>query len=63
MGRTVGQAFSIASATVSDCSECAGLLVEQLGEHCVDMRADQLSEVLEGVVADETRGFLLAASN
>ena len=61
METTVSQTFSIAPAAVSDCLECARLLVEQLGEHGVDMRADQLSCVLEEVVADETRGFLLVA--
>jgi len=55
------QPFSIASATVSDCGECAQLLVEQLSEHGVDASAEQLSRLLEKVVADETRGFLLLA--
>ena len=53
--------FSIAPATVSDCRECAGLLVEQLGEHGVDASADQLSRVLETVVSNGAHGFLLLA--
>jgi GNAT superfamily N-acetyltransferase len=53
--------ISIVSAAVSDCGECARLLVEQLGEHGVNISADQLLCVLEEVVADETRGFLLLA--
>jgi GNAT superfamily N-acetyltransferase len=53
--------FSIASATMSDCSESARLLVQQLGEHGVDASAEQLSRMLENVVADEARGFLLLA--
>src|SRR5262245_66139655 len=61
MDTTVRQTFSIVSATVSDCGECARLLVEQLVEHGVSVSADGLLCVLEEVVADETRGFLLLA--
>jgi GNAT superfamily N-acetyltransferase len=61
MNSTVRQIFSIAPAAVSDCGECARLLVEQLGEHGVNTSVDQVSSVLEKVVADETRGFLLVA--
>ena len=53
--------FSIASATVSDCSESARLLVQQLAEHRVDASAEQLSCVLEKIVADAARGFVLLA--
>ena len=53
--------FTIASAAVNDCGECARLLVEQLGEHGVNISADRLVGVLQEVVADETRGFLLLA--
>ena len=55
------QTFSIAPATVSDCRECARLLVEQLGEHGVDASTEQLSRVLERVVAEGARGFILLA--
>jgi GNAT superfamily N-acetyltransferase len=55
------QTFSIAPAVLRDCRECARLLVEQLGEHGVDASAEQLSRVLERVVADEARGFILLA--
>ena len=55
------QTFSIVPAAISDCRECAGLLVEQLGEHGVDASADQLSPVLKRVVADAARGFILLA--
>jgi GNAT superfamily N-acetyltransferase len=61
MSTTAIQPFSIVSATVKDCGECAQLLVEQLGEHGVDASAERLSRILEKVVADETRGFLLLA--
>jgi hypothetical protein len=36
-------------------------LVEQLGEHGVDASTEQLSRVLERVVADGARGFILLA--
>ena len=55
------QPFSIASATTSDCRECARLLVEQLSEHGVDASAEQLSRILQNVVADGACGFLLLA--
>ena len=55
------QTFSIAPATVSDCPECARLLVEQLGEHGIDASTEPLSRVLESVVADGARGFILLA--
>ena len=55
------QSFSIAPATVDDCCECAQLLVKQLGEHGVDTSAKQLARMLERVVTDGTRGFLLLA--
>jgi GNAT superfamily N-acetyltransferase len=55
------QSFVISSAGIRDCSECAGLLVEQLGEHGVQASTGQLSKVLEGVVANEGRGFVLLA--
>lgn len=61
MSTTAIQRFSIVSATVSDCGECAQLLVEQLGEHGVDASAEQLPRILEKMVADEARGFLLLA--
>lgn len=61
MRTTVGQAFSIASARVSDCTECARLLVQQLAEHGVDASAEQLSRVLDKIVADAARGFVLLA--
>jgi len=55
------ETFSIASATVSDCSESARLLVRQLAEHSVNASAEQLSWVLEKIVADAARGFVLLA--
>jgi GNAT superfamily N-acetyltransferase len=51
----------IAPSTIGDCSKCAQLLVEQLAEHGVDTSADRLAQVLENVVADKARGFLLVA--
>ena len=55
------EAFSIASATVSDCAESAHLLLQQLTEHNVDASAEQLSGVLEKIVADAAWGFVLLA--
>ena len=55
------QIFSIAPAAVSDGHQCARLLVEQLGEHGVDGTTEQLSRILESVVIDGTRGFILLA--
>jgi GNAT superfamily N-acetyltransferase len=61
MSATVMQTLSIAPAAASDCRECARLLVEQLGEHGVDASTEQLSRVLQRVVADGARGFILLA--
>jgi GNAT superfamily N-acetyltransferase len=61
MNTTVTQTFSIAPAAVSDCRECARLLVEHLGEHRVDASAEELSRVLKKVVTDGARGFILLA--
>lgn len=55
------QRFSIAAAKPDDCKVCAGLLVEQLREHSIDGSIERLSSVLESVVADATRGFVLLA--
>jgi GNAT superfamily N-acetyltransferase len=60
MSTTGMQTFSIVSAAASDCCECARLLVEQLGEHGVDASMEELSRVLERVVADG-HGFILLA--
>ena len=57
------QRFSIAEATVGDCRECARLLVAHLAEHGVDAPAGRLAQVLENVIADKARGFLLLARN
>jgi len=61
METRVRREFSIGAAAVSDCTECARLLSAQLSEHGVEVSADRLSCVLEKVVADGTRGFLLLA--
>jgi GNAT superfamily N-acetyltransferase len=55
------QSFLISSAAVRDCRKCARLLVEQLGEHGVDASTERLSHLLETVVANERRGFVLLA--
>ena len=52
---------SIAPATPADCAECARLLVAQLDEHGIGASAERLAHVLEAVVADPARGFLLVA--
>ena len=61
METTANQTFSIAVAAVSDCVQCASLLVEQLSEHGVNASIDQVSSLLEKAVTDGTRGFLLLA--
>jgi GNAT superfamily N-acetyltransferase len=55
------QRFSIAAAKLDDCRVCAGLLVEQLQEHSIDSSVKRLSSILESIVADQTRGFVLVA--
>jgi GNAT superfamily N-acetyltransferase len=55
------QSFLISPAAVRDCRKCASLLVEQLGEHGVDASTERLSHLLEAVVANESRGFVLLA--
>jgi AhpD family alkylhydroperoxidase len=53
--------ISIAPAQVGDCSDCASLLVEQLREHGVEESAERLVRVMESVVGDPARGFLMHA--
>ena len=55
------QRFSIAGAKLDDCSVCAGLLVEQLREHSIACSVERLSNILESVIADPMRGFVLLA--
>jgi GNAT superfamily N-acetyltransferase len=55
------QPFLISPAGTRDCHECASLLVEQLGEHGVDVSPERLSRLLEAVVAGADRGFVLLA--
>ena len=55
------QRFSIEAAKLDDCKVCAGLLVEQLREHRIDCSFERLFNILESVVADRTRGFVLLA--
>lgn len=55
------QTFSIEPATASDCNECARLLAEHLGELGVNASAEALAQVVEGVICDPVRGFILAA--
>jgi GNAT superfamily N-acetyltransferase len=61
MSNTVVQSFSIAPATVRDCGECAGLLVEQLDEHGVNASVEQAARLIEKVVLDPALGFVLLA--
>src|SRR6185503_13904534 len=56
-----GPGFSIAPAALTDCLECAGLLVEHVAAFGANTPAQQLSRVLEKVVADRERGFVLLA--
>jgi GNAT superfamily N-acetyltransferase len=52
---------TIEQAKVSDCRECAGLLAQQLAEHGSDATEENLGTVLERVVSDSARGFVLYA--
>jgi GNAT superfamily N-acetyltransferase len=61
MNITATQTFSIAPAAVSDCRQCAAVLVGQLREHGVDASVKQLAQVLENVVTEAGRGFILLA--
>ena len=51
----------ISPAAVRDCRECARLLAEQLREHGVVASIERLSNLLEAVVANADRGFVLLA--
>jgi GNAT superfamily N-acetyltransferase len=53
--------FSITPATVDDCRQCAALLAAQLGEHGLEASRERLVQVLEKLVTDAGRGFLLLA--
>jgi len=55
------QSFVISPAAVRDCRDCARLLTEQLGEHGVEASTERLSDLLEAVVTDTDRGFVLVA--
>jgi GNAT superfamily N-acetyltransferase len=55
------QGLFIAAAKLDDCKVCAGLLAEQLREHSVDGSVQRLSSILESIIADGTRGFVLLA--
>jgi GNAT superfamily N-acetyltransferase len=55
------QQFFIAAAKLDDCKVCASLLAEQLREHGANCSIHRLSSILESVVADRTRGFVLLA--
>jgi GNAT superfamily N-acetyltransferase len=53
--------FSVGPAKARDCSECARLLVDQPDEHGIGASRERLARVLEDVVADASRGFLMLA--
>jgi GNAT superfamily N-acetyltransferase len=53
--------FSIALGVADECHEAARLLSEQLGEHGIETSIDRLKSVLQTVVADPSRGFLMLA--
>jgi GNAT superfamily N-acetyltransferase len=55
------QAFVILPAPVCDCGECARLLVEQLGDYGADASTERLSQVLEAIMTNAGRGFVLLA--
>lgn len=52
---------TIAPATGADCPACARLLAAQLEEHGIAAVEERLARVLEAVVADPERGFVLVA--
>jgi len=55
------QTFSVAVGTVSDCYECAGLLVDQLKEHGIQASVEPLARVLTTATTDMGHGFLMLA--
>ena len=57
------QNFSIRQAAVSDCGDCARLLSEQLAEHGVESSIVSLTRLLEQVVRERSRGFVLLAQD
>jgi GNAT superfamily N-acetyltransferase len=53
--------ITVEQAKVSDCRECAALLLQQLAEHGSDATEESLVTVLKQVVSDPARGFVLYA--
>ena len=52
---------SVALGTTADCGECAGLLVDQLREHGIEVSPNAVARVLELAITDMQRGFLMLA--
>jgi GNAT superfamily N-acetyltransferase len=61
MSSVPNPSITVEQAKVSDCRECAALLVQQLVEHGSDATEESLVTVLEQVVSDPARGFVLHA--
>ncbi len=54
--------IEIRNATSADGERIAGLLRAQLHEHAIDTPADAIRSAVEGMLADERRGFILVAT-
>src|SRR5690349_7494071 len=61
MSSIANASIAVAQAKASECRECAALLVRQLAEHGSDATDERLVPVLEQVVSDPARGFVLYA--
>ena len=61
MSSGASSSIAIEQAKVSDCTECAALLLQQLAEHGSDATEESLVTVLKQVVSNRARGFVLFA--
>jgi GNAT superfamily N-acetyltransferase len=61
MSGLANPSVAVEQAKVSDCRECAALLLQQLAEHGSDATEESLVAVLKQVVSDPARGFVLYA--
>lgn len=55
--------IQVAPPTASERSVVVDLLARQLQEHAIEIRRDALLAAIDGVFADERRGFLLVAKH
>ena len=60
-GQMVSQEIDISTATVADGEVIVSLLIEQLREHNIETPASAVASAVDGVIADNSRGFVLIA--